>query len=89
MIVTQEQKKNWLNQKFDEPRQRFGGECARCGSQYDLQFAHVHDTGLTGSGRGKFKRYYNIINNLFSYILLCSYCHRQYDNERKTNNEMD
>src|SRR5437879_1044423 len=53
--MKQEVQRQRLNENFEKLRQRFGGKCWDCSSEYNLQFAHVNDTGLKGSGRGKKK----------------------------------
>jgi len=69
----------WLNRKFEELRQEFGGKCKNCQSTEKLQFAHLEETGLHGWGRGKKVRYYDIINHRNAYILLCELCHKKFD----------
>jgi 5-methylcytosine-specific restriction endonuclease McrA len=71
--------KHILNKNWEKLKQRFGGKCRVCGSLTGLQFAHVKDTKLSGAGRGKFARYYDIMNNPDSYVLLCHTCHRAFD----------
>ena len=74
-----------IRKQFDELKNRFGGKCLNCGSTMNLQFAHIKDTCLNGKGRGRKERYYDIIKNPESYVLLCggidcaSGCHQQYD----------
>lgn len=62
--------------------------CFNCSSPY-IQFAHIKDkpTKLSkrGRGRGKNKRFWDIVAHADSYIPLCFRCHHNYD-RRKTNN---
>jgi len=74
-------RKNWLNERFRELRFNYGNVCNFCGSQDRLEFAHRLPTKVTGMGRGKIRRYYDIIKHPLHYILLCHDCHKQYDME--------
>jgi hypothetical protein len=65
--------------KWEVLRQEYGGRCAKCKSTAKLQFAHQFPSGLEGYGRGKNKRYWNIVNHPLSYVLLCENCHKEYD----------
>ena len=71
----------WLKRKFEELRRQFGGKCRNqeCSSTENLEFAHVKDTGLKGWSRGKKNRYYDILRNPDSYVLICKTCHKKYD----------
>jgi len=73
----------WLRKKWDELMLLYGGKCNECGSINNLQFAHVRKTKLNGSSRGKWKRYYDIINNLDCYRLKCAECHNSFDEYKK------
>lgn len=66
----------WIKRKFNELRFLFGNKCLLCPSEYRLEFAHIKPTELKGEGRGRKERYYDILNNPDSYILLCQLCHR-------------
>ena len=68
-----------LTENFNELRKEFGNRCEFCGYTSGLEFAHIVPTGLMGMGRGKKKRYYNIVNNKTDYLLLCKDCHRRFD----------
>lgn len=68
-----------FNRLFDELRQLFGGRCKCCGSTLSLQFAHIKETGLSGRGRGKSRRYYDIKKHPDCYALLCEKCHKLLD----------
>ena len=61
-----------------------GGQCTwpGCDADEDLEFAHVKETGLSGRGRGRKERYYDIIKNPESYRLLCQFHHKLMDDER-------
>lgn len=64
--------------KMDELRKQFGGKCENCGSNEELQFAHILPTELCGkNSRGSSDRYYDIRNNPRSYRLLCRICHNK------------
>lgn len=73
----------WIKEAFKQLRKEFGGECSKilCSSKTNLQFAHMKETGLSGRGRGRKERYYDIVNNKTSYILLCVVCHIQEDSK--------
>ena len=58
----------------------FGGKCEECHSTESLEFAHKEPTGLSGRGRGRKERLYDVINNPDKYRLLCKDCHEMYDN---------
>jgi predicted restriction endonuclease len=68
------------NRLFNELRKSFGGKCIICGQYlYDLEFAHIKETGLSGLGRGKIARYYDIKNHPECYVLMCKNHHREFD----------
>lgn len=72
----------FIKRKFRELREKRGNKCEICGNVVNLQFAHIHgkETKLTGKrGRGRKERYYDIIKNPKSYVLLCEKCHKLYD----------
>lgn len=70
----------WLKKKFIELKNLYGNKCAICKKEGDyLEFAHVKETELNGRGRGMWKRYYDIVNNLDSYRLMHKDCHEYYD----------
>jgi hypothetical protein len=56
-----------------------GGECVRCSSTGNLQFAHREKSGVSGRSRGQKKRLLDVRRNPDSYLLLCSYCHGEFD----------
>lgn len=74
-----------IRRDIDRLKDDFGGVCWNCGSSINVQFAHVEETGLSGMGRGRKERYYDIINNPTAYALLCggedrvSGCHKAFD----------
>ena len=72
---------NWkyIKRKWDELKKLLGNSCLYCGSNRDLQFAHLKKTGLSGQGRGKEQRYYDIIRNPDKYTFLCENCHKLFD----------
>jgi hypothetical protein len=57
----------------------FGGACAWCGSQAELEFAHLRETGLKGPSRGQSKRLLDVQRNPDAYKLLCRPCHCTFD----------
>jgi hypothetical protein len=57
----------------------FGGRCVGCGTESDLEFAHVRATDLNGRGRGQNHRVRDVLNNPAAYVLLCKPCHRIFD----------
>jgi len=63
-----------LNKKLRE-----GLKCSLCGRSSDakgfIHFHHMKPTKLSGDGRGRWERYYDIIKNPKSYIPLCKKCH--------------
>ena len=86
--MTNKVRKLWLNEKFEELRQDFGNKCLLCNNSHALEFAHINSTKLSGSSRGKQKRYYDIKNNKECYALLCKKCHRKADNDSKVMKEV-
>lgn len=76
----------WIKRKLKDLRNNWGGKCQNMGHKIpiveNLEFAHKHNhkTDLSKKrGRGRKERYYDIMNNPESYILLCKTCHRIYD----------
>ncbi len=61
----------------------FGGECYYCPEKdpEQLVFAHLEDTEISGRGRGRKERYYDVKNNPRSYRLMCVECHKQHDKD--------
>jgi hypothetical protein len=51
--------------------QAYGNRCTVCGSTENLEFAHKVPTGLSGRGRGRKERYYDIIKYPLDYTLTC------------------
>ena len=80
-----------IGMKFQELKKEFGNRCEFCGSENDLQFAHIVPTKLRGMGRGKKNRYYDIRNHKTDYLLLCKDCHYKFDRnpEEKLNYYID
>lgn len=72
----------WIRKALDRLREEFGNCCQKCGIKDKLEFAHINETGLSGRGRGRKERYYNIKNNKKEYLLLCRDCHRETDRGR-------
>ena len=79
-----------FEQKWQNLKKAFGAKCEKCGITEDklrqqdqlywmLEFAHTKPTKLSGMGRGKRHRYYDILNHPDSYMLLCHNHHREYD----------
>lgn len=64
-------------------RAEFGGVCRLCGAPNRLQFAHLTPTGLAGKGRGQGARMRDIVRHPQHYILLCVYCHRDFDRKER------
>ena len=52
-----------------------------CKEIENLEFAHIKATKLSGWGRGRWQRIYDIINNPCNYALLCHNHHIYFDNE--------
>ena len=69
----------WVKEAFEKLRQECGGSCQKCGSNQKLEFAHIKPTDLSGRGRGRKERYYDIKNNKDHYRLLCMSCHKELD----------
>lgn len=69
----------WLAKKFEELKVLFGGKCIFCGTTFELQFAHIKETGLFGWSRGKKARYYDILYHQDCYRLMCKKCHKLFD----------
>jgi hypothetical protein len=70
---------NLFNRLWNELRQSFGGKCVICGQIWELEFAHIKETGLSGEGRGQRKRYYDIKNHPDCYTLMCKKDHKDFD----------
>lgn len=74
---------NQANKWIKEARKRliilWGLKCFVCGTSEKLEFAHINDTELRGMGRGRKERYYDVIKNPDSYVLLCKNCHKDFD----------
>jgi len=76
----------WVRKKLDELKEEFGGRCSNpeCESCTNLEFAHKKPTELSGEGRGRKERYYDIIRNKKKYVLLCTGCHKAFDKGKIT-----
>lgn len=59
-----------------------GVECIWCGTDKDVQAAHVIDTGLSGAGRGQAKRCRDIIAHPEVYRPMCREHHLLWDKLR-------
>lgn len=70
----------WIKTKMQQLRE--GSKCVMCGTNQDIEFAHKNPTKLSGKGRGRKERYYDILNNPDCYIPLCKQHHKEYDNEK-------
>jgi len=86
-VVLLKRQNRWINKKFNELKNIYGNKCMNCGSNNNLEFAHVKNTNFNGKGRGKAHRYYNIVKNLDCYRLWCNDCHNEYDSYQKYINE--
>lgn len=73
----------WIKRKLIELRNQFGGKCEDCDTWENLEFAHKEHTKLSGKGRGRKERYYDIKKHPDKYMLVCHVCHVTYDRERK------
>lgn len=62
-------------------RSQFADECAICGTEDNLEFAHITPTPVARipRGRGGNNRAYDIKRNPSAYRLLCRSCHLRYD----------
>lgn len=70
----------WIKLRFEQLR--LLSKCVDCGSNEDIQFAHINPTKLNGMGRGRNARYYDIIKHPEDYRPKCKECHRKFDNEK-------
>jgi hypothetical protein len=53
--------------------------CSVAGCLEPVEFAHKNETGVNGRGRGKRKRFYDIVNHPECYLPLCHDHHKLYD----------
>jgi len=75
--------KEQFREKFEELKRQFGNKCSTEGCDSDkLDFAHIKDTKLSGSGRGSLHRYYDIKKHPDCYALMCKKHHRIYDDRK-------
>jgi hypothetical protein len=86
----------WYRQKWRALKRERGNMCHICGARENLQFAHIHETGLSGWGRGFNHRVLDVMNHPKSYLLLCEDCHQKLDhrnvgvkNERERETDTD
>jgi hypothetical protein len=79
----------WIKKKFIHLRKVFGNQCQfpNYHETENLEFAHLYETKLSGEGRGRKERYYDIINNIDKYMLLCKEHNKLLDEYIKTNEE--
>ena len=78
---------DWAIRGIQKEREKRGGKCQwadlcpgeSCDRTFDLQFAHIKETKLSGRGRGSGKRLRDIRQNGDCYKLLCDVHHRRYD----------
>lgn len=77
----------WIKKKFIHLRKVFGNKCQfpECHETENLEFAHLYETKLSGEGRGRKERYYDIINNIGKYMLLCKEHNQLLDDYIKDN----
>lgn len=68
-----------LKQLIFEQRLEFGLCCVWCGDYSCVEFAHIDHTGVDGSSRGRWKRYYDVKKNKDKFMLMCQDCHRDFD----------
>lgn len=68
-----------LKQLILEQRIDFGFCCVWCGDFNGVEFAHLEHTGVSGIGRGRWRRYYDVRNNRDKFMLMCYDCHREFD----------
>lgn len=71
-----------IKRKMQELRQMYP-VCRFCGSTEQVEFVHLRETPLSGRGRGRRKRYYDITRNLDAYSALCKECHKEYDEDEE------
>lgn len=62
--------------------------CVVCKGKEDLEFAHLEKTQVWHSGRGKFKRVKDILENPDKYTLLCNDCHHDFDTDKDDRKRM-
>jgi len=69
-------KRNQLQKIYRKKLEKsFGGFCWLCLETGKIQFHHLRETKLTGNGRGRKERYYDILNNPECYFPICKECH--------------
>lgn len=78
-------KRKLTNKFFETIRQKlikaFGGFCWLCFEEHEkYEFAHIKETKVNGWGRGRNKRYCDILKNPNSFALFGEECHKIYDN---------
>ena len=71
----------WITKAICNLRKAYRNRCFLCDKKGKLEFAHIKPTDLSGRGRGRKERYYNIKNNPASYMLLCRSCHEAFDKQ--------
>jgi 5-methylcytosine-specific restriction endonuclease McrA len=79
----------WLRDAWAELILLRGGACEECGTFLGLEFAHVKKTKVNGMGRGKWRRYYDVVRHPRSYRLLCSRCHDRMDGRKARQRQAD
>ena len=72
-------KNKWIKERRKRLIEEFGGKCEECPATSKLEFAHKEPTELSGWGRGRKERVYDVIKNPEKYRLLCKGCHKEYD----------
>jgi hypothetical protein len=51
-----------------------GGLCPVCHVRAAVEFAHLRATGLSGMGRGQYRRWLDVVRHPDCYQLRCRYC---------------
>src|SRR5574342_645320 len=69
----------WVQEQRQILLERFGACCTNCGGNYQLEFAHLEPTDITGLGRGSYQRVIDVKRNPDAYTLLCQPCHKEKD----------
>lgn len=77
-------KNRWAKEALERERQQRGGFCQNVACPFitwDVDFAHVQETPLSRSprGRGRKERLADIRKHPTAYILLCRDCHLDFD----------
>jgi hypothetical protein len=77
---------NYQNQRIKRVRiallHAYGDQCSVCGSKENLEFAHKVPTGLSGRGRGRKERCYDVIKFPLDYNLTCKKHNKDVEEKR-------